>query len=163
MASFRVYNRLSSVAIHRLLLAQQGGHGLEGDAEVDVFAVGDTALYAARVVRACGDASVVVAERVVMLRAKIEGGVEAVAVVETFDGVDAEHSGAESRVQLAEDGFAEPDGHARDDARDDAADGVALLLDAADQRLHFGRLVGVGATHGVSFGEREIVVAIRSV
>ena len=33
-----------------LLFAQQGGHGLEGDAHVDVLAIGDAALNAAAMV-----------------------------------------------------------------------------------------------------------------
>ena len=66
-------------------------------------------------------------------------------------------------MQLAKDGLAESDGHARDDTRDDAAHRVALLLDATDQCLHLGRLARVGAPHSVRLGEREIVIAIRAV
>ena len=145
------------------MLAQQGGHGLERYAEIDVFTVGDAALYAARIVRAGGDAAVVVAEGVVVFRTEVERGVEAVAVVEALHGIDAKHSGAECGVQLAKDGLAEADGHTRDDARDDAAHRVALLLDATNQCLHLGRLTRVGASHGVRLGKCEIVVAIRAV
>ena len=105
----------------------------------------------------------VVAEGVVVFRTEVEGSVEAVAIVEALHGVDAEHGGAERGVQLAKDGLAEADGHARDDARDDAAHRVALLLDATDQRLHLGCLACVGAPHSVRLGEREIVIAIRAV
>jgi len=163
VASFRVYNGLASVTIDRLLLAQQGGHSLEGYAEIDVFAVGDAALYAARIVRAGGDAAVVVAEGVVVFRTEVERGVEAVAVVEALHGIDAKHSGAERGVQLAKDGLAESDGHARDDARDDAAYRLALLPAPTDQCLHLGRLTRVGASHSVRLGEREVIVAIRAV
>ena len=39
-----------AVDVDGLLLAEQGGHGLEGYAEVDVLSVGDASLYAAAVV-----------------------------------------------------------------------------------------------------------------
>ena len=44
-----------SLYVHRLLWLQQGGHRLEGHAEVDVLSVGDAALYAAAVVGLGGD------------------------------------------------------------------------------------------------------------
>ena len=45
-----------AVDIDRRLFAQEGGHGLEGDAEDDVVAVADAALDAAAVVGGGGEA-----------------------------------------------------------------------------------------------------------
>ena len=57
-----------------VLLHEQGGHGLEGYAEVDVLSVADAALDASAVVGAGGDASVPVGdEDVVLLAAALAG------------------------------------------------------------------------------------------
>ena len=50
-----------------------------------------------------------------------------------------------------------------DDAGDDAANGVALGLHLSDELFHELRLFGVGASHGICLGEREVVLVVVGV
>src|SRR3954447_12498942 len=60
---------LVAVHVHRLLLAQDGGGGLEGRAQHDGLAVADAALDAARPVGAGADLAARIVKGIVVLRA----------------------------------------------------------------------------------------------
>ena len=63
-------------------------------------------------------------------------------------------------MQFAELGFSQSHGTSFDDAGDDAADGIALSLDAADELSHFFSLLWVRAAHVVLFCQREVVLVV---
>ena len=138
-----------------------GGDGLEGDAEVDVLAVGDAALDAAGAVGGSAYLPVAQDERVIVRAAAHGGGGKAGAVFEAFGGVDAHHGVGEARLEAVEDGFAEPGGQAGDDAGDGTADGVTFLLQFAKKAFHALREVGVGAADGVGLREVERKPGVR--
>ena len=143
------------------LVAQEGGDGLEGYAEVDVLAVADAALYAAAVVGAGVDAAVGAGiEFVVELAATLFGAGKACSILEAFGGVDGEHGGAEVGVELGKDGGAQAGRAAAYEAGDDAAHGVAAAFHVGYEAGHGFGCLGVGAAHGVGFGEREVVAPI---
>ena len=80
--------------------------------------------------------------------------VEAVAILEAFDGVDGEHGGAEGCMQFAELWFAQSCWTAFYDAGDDAADGVAGCFHLFYNVCHLGGFVRIGAAHVVGLNER---------
>ena len=72
------------VGIHRVLFVEDGGGGLEGDAEVDGFSVADAALHAAGAVGRGADLAVHVAEGVVVVGAGEHRAAEARANLEAL-------------------------------------------------------------------------------
>ena len=117
-------------------------------------------LYATRVVGAGVDAAVVIVEDVVLLGAAGCHTCEAFAVLESFDGIDAEHGSSQSSVQLVKGGLAKAYGTTLDDASDDATDGVALRLDFGNKGLHGCCLCRIGATDSIGLGEGEFVLVV---
>ena len=92
MSSTGCQRRRISLHIHRLLRSQECGNRFEGHAEVNILSVGDAALYASAVVGQRRDGRAA-DESVVYLRAATVDSVEAVAILKTFDGIDAQHGG----------------------------------------------------------------------
>lgn len=123
----------SPVVLRSLLLLRDRRGRLEADAEVDVLPVRDPALHAPAPVRGRAEGAVRAAhERVVVLRAGHLRPAEAGADLERLRRGDGEHRVPELRLELVEDGLAEPCGDAADDAGDGPADRVVCLLCADD-------------------------------
>ena len=156
----RVYKGCISRHIHRLLLTQKRGNGLECHPEIYVFAVAYASLYASAVVCRRGNMSVVGTESVVLPAAMRRHTTETLAILETLCGIDAEHSGTELGVELAEFGFAQTCRTAFYHARYDAAHGVARSLHVVDEPLHEHRLLRIGAAHDVTLGFIEVVMRV---
>ena len=128
-----------------------GGGGLEGDAEEDGFAIGDTALNSAGVVGFGADFVAFHVEVVVVLGAFEGGAGESRADFETFGGWDGEHGFGEVGFEAVEDGFTEPRRAATDDALDRASDGVSFGADFFDAFDHFFGRDGVASADDVGF------------
>jgi hypothetical protein len=132
------------------LRGHDGGGGLEGDAEEDVFAVGNAALDAAGAVGGGADLAVLHAEGSLCSR-PVSSVPETGADLEALGGGDGEHGLGEVGFQLVEDRLAEAGRAVADDALDDAADRVAVgadRLDALDHRLDHR---GIGGADDVGF------------
>ena len=140
--------------------SRECGGGLESDSEVDIFAVRDAALYAARVVGECSCATLLRDNRVVGLRAAHGCGGKACAVLKSLGGVDAEHGFTQIGMELVEYRFAPAGRYAPDDAGDDAANAVALGLYGLDDLFHGAGRRRVRATHGVVVDVRKVVLAV---
>ena len=69
MASSGFQGGVYTVNVHGVLLHQYGCHGFEGYTEIDVLPVADSTLYAARMVGAGFDTSVVIVEHIILFRA----------------------------------------------------------------------------------------------
>ena len=153
----------AALRVDRLLLTQEGGHGFEHHAEVDVLAVADAALDAATVVGHGGNGGGVGGRRdegVVLLAAALVDAAEAGTVVEALGGIDAQHRLGERGMELGELRLADAWGTAADDAGDDAADGVAVGFHLGDECFHLAGLLRVGTAHCVLLGHCEVVVAV---
>ena len=99
MAALGFEGRGVAIFVHGGLFLKDGGDGFEGHAEVDVLAIADTALNASTVVGGGGDPTFRQgAEDIVLLGASGCDAIEAIAIFEAFDGVDAEHGLAEGGV-----------------------------------------------------------------
>ena len=80
-----------AVEVDGVLLHQQRGDGFEGHAEIDILTVADATLDAAAVIAYGRDTAVYGTEGVVLLRAAGCNTLEALAIFEALDGVDAQH------------------------------------------------------------------------
>lgn len=141
-----------------------GGRGLEGNAEVDVGAVGDTALDTTGVVGLGGEAllgggvgaelgrDIGDDEGVVVDGAGDLAASEAGADLEALGGGDAEHGVGELGLELVEAGLTQTDGDVADHAGDGTADAVVVVAELLDHLGHARGGIGVGAAGG-----RELV------
>lgn len=77
VAAFTLEFGVYAVARYRLLAGHDGGGGLEGDAEADVFAIADAALDAAGAIAGGADASVFHDEGIVVFASGEERAGEA--------------------------------------------------------------------------------------
>ena len=163
MTPTRFHHRGIAVDIDRGLLAQQGGHGLEGHTKIDVGTVANAALYAATTIGGDGDGTGSVGgEIVVLLAATLTDALEAHTIVEALNGIDAKHGCAQIGMEFAKSGLAKPHGTAAHHAGDDTTDGVALGYDGLDEGSHcFGDL-RVGTTHGIGLDKRKVELSIGS-
>src|SRR5581483_2847498 len=145
-----------AVDVHGLLRLENGGGGLEGDAEENLLAVADAALDAAGAVGGGADPAFARLERVVVLRALEERAGETAADFEALGGGKRKHGLGEVGLEAVEDRFAQAGRHALHAADDDAADGVALGADGLDALDHLRGGGGMGTAHGrgLDFGER---------
>lgn len=139
------------VVIHGVLFMHDGGHGFEGDAEVDGFAVADAALDATGAIGGGADAVLDTAEGIIMGAAGEQDPGEAGADFEAFGGGQAEHGLGEVGFEAVEDWFAPTGGDAAGDAEDDTADAVALVAALFDALDHVCRDGGIGATDDIGF------------
>ncbi|MDB6067936.1 MAG: hypothetical protein JWR26_4144 [Pedosphaera sp.] len=137
--------------IHGILFMHDRGDGLEGDAKVDGFAIGDAALDATGTVGGRADLAALHAERVVVLGAGQQNAAEAGADVKSFGGRKAEHGFAQVCFQSVEHRFAPSGRNATRDAFDDSADAVAGAAHFLDETDHF--LCGnrIGTADNVGF------------
>ena len=162
VASLDLKDCVVAVHVDGGLFSELCSHGFEEHTEVDVLSVGYASLYASGVVGEGVDFAVSHAEDVVLLGASLPYSVEAFAIFEALDGIDAEHGGSEVGMEFGEGRFAEPWGTALDDACDDASDGVALALDLPDELLHACGSLWVGTAYGVVFDAGEVELAVVS-
>ena len=123
--------------IDGVLLVHDGGHRLEGDAEVDGLAVGDAALHAAGIVFCRAHFAAPGPYRVVVLAAGHGDATETGADFEALGRGQAEHRLGEVGLEAVEHRVAPADWQAACDALDQAADGVAGFAGALDQADHF--------------------------
>ena len=121
---------------HGLLLAQDCGGRLKGDAEDDVFTVANAALDAATAVGAGADAIASHVELVIVLQAGHERAGEAAADLETLRRRQAEHGFCQIGLQFVKNRLAETRRHATDDTFDHASDAVSLTADFFDEFDH---------------------------
>lgn len=141
VATFALELGVFAVGINGFLIAHDGGGGLEGDAEDDVFAVGYSALDSARAVGAGADFTVHHAEGVIVLAACEEGAGKTGADFKTLGGREGKHGFGEVCLEFIENGFTEAGWAIADDALDHSADGVSIgtdRLDALDHRIDHG-------------------------
>lgn len=166
MSALGFQNPIHRVIRHRRLGLADRRRGLESHPEINVRAVGDTALDATRIIglgrqprshRAvlllaeaghggfdCGRGG----EGIIVDGARDGTATEAAAYVEAFGCGDREHCVCEHGFQLVEDGFAQPDGAVADDAGDGAADAVFLVAVVGDFVGHAGSGFFVRAADG---------------
>lgn len=160
MSAFGLEHTLGLVVCHGALGLANGGWRLEADSEVNVGAVGDATLDAARVVGlgcqswarytrwvgsgGCrGDD-----EGVVVDGAGDLSSTETRANFETLCGWDAEHGVGELGLELVETWLSKTGGAVADDTGDIAADAVLLVPEIGDELRHALGGLGVGAANG---------------
>ena len=127
-----------------LLLCSTDGFLLECDrcrrfkrnANVNVFAIGNATLHAARVVRDCANPASADFECIVVLRAPHPSGRKSRADLKTFCRRNAQHRFRQVRFELVEYGFAKTWGHAAHHTLNYAADGVTCVPNLLDERDH---------------------------
>eukprot|EP00166_Cyanidium_caldarium_P003315 ctg_323.g136 len=121
----------------RVLFAADGGGGLEGDAQHDRLAVGDTALDAAGPVGGGAGAAVGASvERVVVLVAGEQGARKAGADLERLAGRQRHQRLGQVRFEFVEHRRAPAGGHVACHALHHPADAVARLANLIDERDH---------------------------
>ena len=130
-------NTVLTVVCGGVLFLGDGGHGLERHREVDVLAVGDTALDTSRVVGAGAQSLclLVVVECVVVLGPRDARPRETGTDFEPLGSRDGEHGVSEHRLELVEARLTESRWNVTHHTGDDTADGVLLapvVLDLLD-------------------------------
>ena len=138
---------------HRFLLAHDRRGGLEGDAENDIFTIGNPTLDTAGAVGGGADLAIDDAESVVVIAAGEQRPREARADLETLGRRDGEHGLGEVRFKLVEDRLTQTRRAIPNHALDDAADRIPIRtdrFDALDHRIDHRRIAGadhVGLDH----------------
>lgn len=140
---------LTGISGGRLLLGN-GGRGLEGNVEVNVLSVGDSALDSAGKVGSGSEParSHVLVEHVVVLGARHGGAGKARTKLETLGGGDGHHGMGQGGLELVETGLSEANGAVSNHAGDNTANrvvGVSVLLDNLDHLLTQSQ---IGTSHG---------------
>ena len=128
-----------------LLRAHDGGGGLKGDAEEDIFAVGDAALDTAGMVGRGAHPAVLHPERIIVLATGELGTRKARTDFKPLGRWQREHRLGQIGFQFVKNRFAQAGWATSDDAFDDAADRVAVgphCLDECDHRLDHRRIAG---------------------
>src|SRR5262245_24931107 len=114
-----------SAAVDGLLGLANGGGRLERDAEHDVLAVADAALYAAGTVADGAHAALLDGERIVVGDSGQRHTAEPAADLEAFRRWQRHDRARQVGLELVEHRLAEPGRHAATDALDDAAERIA--------------------------------------
>ena len=139
---------------------QNGGNGFESDTEVNVFTITDATLNAAAVVGLCRDAATMGNKAVVLLRTTRGHTTEALAVLKSLGGIDAQHGCTKGGVELTEFGFAQPCRTPLHHTGDDAAYRVTVLFHRCYQVFHRGGFLAVRTAHGIALAQAEVIVRI---
>lgn len=150
--------------INGMLLCQDGSHRLESYSEVDVLSVADATLNATTVIgQRCDVLAIGRYKHIVLFASPGGDSLEAFTILETLDGVDAQHRCTQLGVQLVELRLAQSPWTALDDASDDTANGVAFSLDGCDEIFHLLRLLLVWTAHDVVLYRVEVILVVISV
>ncbi len=144
-----------SVERYGLLCLPDGGHGFDGDAKANRFAVGDAALNAAAEIGQCAQPVALAHKAVIMLRAAHAGAAESRADLKAFHRRNGQHGLRQSGFELFKHRFTQAGGQPPADTGDGSAQrvfGVARLFDA---RCHVGGGGGIRTAyrrgiHGVT-------------
>ncbi|MFM1941774.1 MAG: hypothetical protein RI897_756 [Verrucomicrobiota bacterium] len=151
MASAAFEGGVPALGIDGGLLVHDRGDGLERDAEVDGFAIGDAALDSAGAVGGGADSAALIAEGVIVFEAGEFDAIEAGADFEAAGGGQAEHGFGEVGFESVENGFTPARGDITCDAEDDTADGIAGTAHPFDEADHFFGCFGVGTADDIGF------------
>ena len=81
-----------SLEIYGLLFGKNRSHGLECNPEIYILTIADATLYATAMIGDGGDASILVAENIVLGLSAHSGAIKSVAILKAFNGIDAKHS-----------------------------------------------------------------------
>jgi two-component system cell cycle sensor histidine kinase/response regulator CckA len=134
-----------------VLFDHDGGDGFEGGAEVDGFAIGDSALDTAGTVGGGADFAVDHAKGIVVLGAGELCSGEAGADFKSFGGGEAEHGFAEVGFETIEYRFAPAGWDAAGNSFDEATDGIAVFAHLLDELDHLVGGFGIGTADDVGF------------
>ena len=112
----------ASVILGGFLWLRYGGWGFEANPKVDVFSVGDTALYTSAPVCVGGKRPVLsLDESVIVFAAWDFGSAETRADLKCLGGGYRQHGMSQFGLKLVKTGFSETRGHVPDDASDGSA------------------------------------------
>src|SRR5690606_17625786 len=125
-----------TMLVYALLVLHDRGQGLKDDPEINMIAIGNSNLDAARVISSGTDVSALIVKCVVVYGATHFYSLKATPILEAFDGVNTQHGLAQFGVQLVEDRLAEAHRRLAYDTGNDSANSVPVQPDLLNKGDH---------------------------
>ena len=154
-----------SFQIYRILFHQKSSYRLEGNTEIDILSVAQTALYSSAMIAFCRDtgsnilicccifwhlSSISLRDKdVILLTSAGSNSGKPLAIFKTLHGVNAKHCSTQLGMKLAKFRFAQSYRATFDDASDDSANRIAVGLNLGDEIFHLLRLLLVRTAHRI--------------
>src|SRR5574344_117436 len=111
---------------------------------------------------ACVDASVIIIERIILLRASLPHTFKTRTIIKALHSIDAQHCQTQLGMQLREGWFAQAYRTAPHHTSDDAADGVTFLLHIQNQLFHLLCLHGVSTAHRIHLYLSKVQILVTT-
>ena len=165
-----------SFQIYRILLHQKSSHRLEGNTEIDVLTIAQTALYSSAMIALCCNTgsnilihgsifrrlcSISLRDKdIILLTSAGSNSGKSLAIFKALYGINAKHGSTQLGMKLVKLRLAQSYRATLDDASDDSTNRIAVSLNLGDEIFHFLRLPLVRTAHRIIFYGVKVIQMI---